>query len=108
MQALVRNGLISLGHAKVLLGATPSKQAELAKQVIERELTVRQTEALLAASLRPKPPEPEPQPVSPLAGELSERFGVPVTVSQNPRGRGKLVIAFDNHAQLQQVLKLLR
>ena len=38
----------------------------------------------------------------------AERFGVPVTVSQNPRGRGKLVIAFDNHAQLQQVLKLLR
>lgn len=108
VQALVRSGLLSLGHAKVLLGASPSKQAELAKQVVERELTVRQTEALLAASLRPKPPEPEPKPEPPLARELSERFGVPVTVSQTPRGRGKLVIAFDNQAQLQQVLKLLR
>jgi ParB family chromosome partitioning protein len=108
VQALVRNGLISLGHAKVLLGATPTKQAELARQVVERELTVRQTEALLASSLRPKPPEPEPKAVPPLARELSERFGVPVTVSQTPRGRGKLVIAFDNNAQLQQVLKLLR
>ncbi|MBA4287193.1 MAG: chromosome partitioning protein ParB [Xanthomonadaceae bacterium] len=108
VQALVRNGLLSLGHAKVLLGASPSKQAELAKQVVERELTVRQTEALLALSHRPKPPEPEPQPVSPLASELSERFGVPVTVSQSLRGKGKLVIAFDSTAQLQQVLKLLR
>lgn len=108
VQGLVRNGLLSLGHAKVLLGASPSKQAELAKQVVERELTVRQTEALLASSHRPKPPEPEPQPVSPLASELSERFGVPVTVSQTPRGKGKLVIAFDSNAQLQQVLKLLR
>ncbi len=108
VQALVRNGLLSLGHAKVLLGASASKQAELAKQVVERGLTVRQTEALLASSLRPKPPEPEPKPVSPLASELSERFGVPVSLSQTPRGRGKLVIAFDNNAQLQQVLKLLR
>ena len=108
VQALVRNGLLSLGHAKVLLGASASKQAELAKQVVERGLTVRQTEALLASSLRPKPPEPEPKAVSPLASELSERFGVPVSLSQTPRGRGKLVIAFDNNAQLQQVLKLLR
>ena len=108
VQGLVRNGLLSLGHAKVLLGASPSKQAELAKQVVERELTVRQTEALLASSLRPKPPEPEPKRPSPVAVELSERFGVPVSLDQTPKGRGKLVIAFDNNAQLQQILKLLR
>lgn len=108
VQALVRSGALTLGHAKVLLGASPSKQAELARQVIERDLTVRQTEALLAASLRPLPPGPAPTPPSPVAVELSERLGVPVSLNQTPRGKGKLVISFDNNAQLQQVLKLLR
>lgn len=112
VQALVRNGLLSLGHAKVLLGATPSRQAELATQVVERGLTVRQTEALVAAGSRPPPPAPTPAhqkgPVSPIASEISERIGVPVSLTQNPRGRGKLVISFENNAQLQQVLKLLR
>ena len=108
VQALVRNGLLSLGHAKVLLGATPSRQAELARRVIEGDLTVRQTEALLAASSRPAPAAAEPVAPSPLAVELSERFGVPVTVSQTPKGRGKLVISFDSNAQLQQLLKRLR
>ncbi|WP_293368209.1 ParB/RepB/Spo0J family partition protein [Nevskia sp.] len=108
VQALVRNGMLSLGHAKVLLGATPTRQAELAKKVIEGDLTVRQTEALLAASSRPAPAAPEPIAPSPVAVELSERFGVPVTLSQTPRGKGKLVISFDSNAQLQQLLKLLR
>lgn len=90
----------------------PSRQAELAKQVVERGLTVRQTEALVAAGSRPPPPAPTPAhqkgPVSPIASEISERIGVPVSLTQNPRGRGKLVISFENNAQLQQVLKLLR
>ena len=101
VQALVRNGLLALGHAKVLMGATPSRQAELAKQVVERELTVRQTEALLMASSRPAAPAPTPLPPSPIAAEISERIGVPVQLTQSPKGKGKLVISFDNNAQLQ-------
>lgn len=108
VQMMVRNGLISLGHAKVLMGASPSRQAELAKQVVERELTVRQTEALLMVLSRPAAPPPAPLPPSPIASEISERIGVPVSLTQSPRGKGKLVISFDNNAQLQQVLKLLR
>ena len=108
VQMMVRNGLISLGHAKVLMGASPSRQAELAKQVVERELTVRQTETLLMASSRPAAPPSAPLPPSPIASEISERIGVPVSLTQSPRGKGKLVISFDNNAQLQQVLKLLR
>ncbi|WP_022976125.1 ParB/RepB/Spo0J family partition protein [Nevskia ramosa] len=108
VQMMVRNGLISLGHAKVLMGATASRQAELAKQVVERELTVRQTEALLMASSRPASPPSASLPKSPIASEIGERIGLPVTLTQSPRGKGKLVISFDNNAQLQQVLKLLR
>ncbi len=108
VQMMVRNGLISLGHAKVLMGATASRQADVAKQVVERELTVRQTEALLMASSRPPATPPAPLPPSPIASEIGERIGLPVTLTQSPRGKGKLVISFDNNAQLQQVLKLLR
>ena len=108
VQMMVRNGLISLGHAKVLMGASASRQSELAKQVVERELTVRQTEALLMAASRPAAAPSVAPPPSPIASEISERIGVPVTLTQSAAGRGKLVISFANNAELQQVLKLLR
>src|SRR3546814_13031637 len=45
VQQLVRNGHLSFGHAKVLLGAEGARQSLLAQPPVERQLSVRQTEA---------------------------------------------------------------
>ena len=61
LMALVEEGALSAGHARALLGApTAALQREAAKQVVERQLSVRQTEALIRALQREKKPKPAP------------------------------------------------
>ena len=65
VQALLRAGNLSFGHAKVLLGVAGARQSQLAKQVLERQLSVRQTEALVheepRTAGRKSPAAPAPQ-----------------------------------------------
>ncbi len=53
--SLVREGRISFGHAKVIMGCDAKKQSEIAKQIIDGELSVRQTEELLKQKQTKKP-----------------------------------------------------
>lgn len=106
VQQLLRDGKLSAGHAKVLLAVEGARQSSLAKWVVDNQLSVRQTEALVQA--RPTPPTraPQPQPHA-LASSLTQRIGLPVKLQQNDKGRGKLVVAFKNQTELNRLLKLL-
>jgi len=106
VQELVRNGKLSLGHAKVLLGVSGARQIALARQVVERELSVRATEQLLAHKPASRPPAPR-RPGA-LEQELSQRIGLPVRLRQSASGRGLLSIAFAGKQELERLLKLLR
>ena len=53
--SLVRDGSISFGHAKVIMGCDAKKQGEIAKQIIDGDLSVRQTEDLLKQKSTKKP-----------------------------------------------------
>ena len=71
--ALVEEGALSSGHARALLGApTAALQRETAKQVVERQLSVRQTEALIRALQREKKDKPAPAQGPDLALYLGE------------------------------------
>jgi ParB family chromosome partitioning protein len=109
VQALVRDDQLSLGHAKVLLAVTGDKQTALARQVVAQQLSVRQTELLVAQ----KPGAAAKAPAkrggrSGLEQELSEKVGMPVQLKQGQNGRGKLTIAFADKNELEKLLKLLR
>ncbi len=107
VQQLVRENKLSLGHAKVLLGVAADRQKALAEQVVARGLSVRETEKLVAAEAGRKPPEPR-APRSVVETELTQRVGLPVRLTQNAQGRGKLVIGFANPGELERILRLLR
>ncbi len=53
--SLVREGRLSFGHAKVIMGCDIKKQGEIAKQIIDGDLSVRQTEELLKQKQTKKP-----------------------------------------------------
>jgi ParB family transcriptional regulator, chromosome partitioning protein len=105
-------GDLEMGHARALLALESEAQLEAAREVVARGLTVRQTEALvrkLQAPEVPGKPEPQPDPgLEQLAGELSERFAVPVSISRNARGNGKITIAYNGEAELDAILKTLK
>lgn len=105
----LRAGSISAGHARALAGHR-APDAILAL-VLERGLSVRQTEALaakLAAGLREPPRRPRLDPdVQALERDLSERLGLRVDLL--PSGRGGVVrIRYADLDQLDGLVALLR
>ena len=104
---LVRNGVLSAGHARALLTADdPSK---LAAQVVVRGLNVRQTEALAAA--KPRPPgsaavTSEDRETRALERDLSERLGLQVAIKHQGK-RGELTIRYKDLDQLDGLVRLL-
>jgi len=98
VQADVRKGTISFGHARALL-AHPDPEA-LAGVVRARGLTVRQTEALASRAAvpgKPRPGDRRPDPdVAALEQRLVERLGLQARVTQGGHGR---VSAFSRSAR---------
>jgi ParB family transcriptional regulator, chromosome partitioning protein len=107
VQALVRDGRLSLGHAKVLLAAQGARQVSLAQLVIERQLSVRQTEALLHAEQAAPKNKPGKPRVPAVEKQISARLGLPVRLHQAESGRGKLTVSFRSGEELERLLKLL-
>ena len=108
VQVMVRDGRLSLGHAKVLLGVSGARQSSLAKLVAAQQLSVRQTESLVKSQGRDKVEEP---PMPPAAAEaqtrLAQRVGLPVSVQQDAKGRGRITIRFKSGAELDGLLQRL-
>jgi ParB family chromosome partitioning protein len=110
-QALA-DDLISEGHARALL-ALPSDEAQISalKMVVDRGLSVRQTEELvrrLKGEAEPKQPK---APLPPEARALEDGFratlGTKVNLVRNRKGRGRLVIHFYSEEELQAIYDLI-
>ena len=113
--SLVEEGALSSGHARALLGApTAALQREAAKQVVERQLSVRQTEALIRALQREKKEKPAPAQGPDLAlylGEaekdLSGRLGRKVKIAHKG-SKGRVELEYYNEQDLEALLELLQ
>lgn len=105
-QALLRNGQLSFGHAKVLLGVEGARQIQLAKLVVQQQLSVRQLEAMIHAE--PKSAAGKSATPAPLEMELASKWGMGVKFKQSDKGAGTLTFAFKSKSDLDRVLAALR
>ena len=109
--AFLKEGKLSTGHAKVLLGLPDAAlQSKAAEAVVGQNLNVRQTEALCKKLVKPEKP-PKLQPLRPaLAGEveyaLREVLGSEVKVDYK-NGQGSLTVHFYSDEQLSAFANLL-
>ena len=112
LQTLIRDGRLSVGHAKVILGlATAGEQKLAADCVLKNSLNVRQTEELVAqlqnGKARPAtPPAVRDAHIGDLENKLRERFGTKVQLRYR-QGKGSLDIRFFNDDDLERILKIL-
>ena len=107
VRTMLERGELSAGHARALLGAPDP--APLARQVVTRELNVRQTEAMVRnqrQSIRPSTSGPRDANTVALERDLSMRLGLPVTL-QPRRNGGTLSIAYRSAEQLDDLIKRL-
>ena len=110
-QELLMRGEIDMGHARALLPLAGVLQVQLAQRVVQKGLSVRETERLVQYALRaPKDPEPKKpdRDVLRLQEELADLLGAQVAIRANNRGAGKVLIDFGNLDQLEGILQRLR
>ncbi|GAD00494.1 ParB/RepB/Spo0J family partition protein [Agarivorans sp. B2Z047] len=109
VKILLEHGDIEMGHARALLALSGETQAETARNVAAKGLTVRDTEKLVKAVLNPKAPKQAAKvdpDINRLEQRISERLGAGVKIQQNKKGQGKLVIDYANLDELDAILAL--
>lgn len=107
VKLLLEYGDIDMGHARALLAIEGDEQTNLARLVASKEMTVRETERLVNKALNPpKPAEitTKDHDVSLLEQQLIERLGAKVAINHGAKGKGKIVINYQNLAELDGIL----
>lgn len=107
----VATGVMSMGHARALLGLEDPRQIEgAARHVQDRQLSVRETEAYVRriGAGTPEPTEKPKADVHTRAAEEQMRLSLGTRVKIVRRGkRGKIEIAFVSEDELQRLYELL-
>jgi ParB family chromosome partitioning protein len=103
----VRNGALTLGHARAIL--TLPNPERLAADVVKKGLSVRQTERLAKRLQTPaKTARPSPEPdTARVEQDLAAQIGYRVKLSSSPRGDGTLTIWYDDLFQLDDLIARL-
>jgi len=114
VRELLDQGVIEMGHARALLSLDPLEQERLAREIADRQLSVRQAENMVRELLAPKPEEKPKQPgdrsadTRHLEQSLAERLGAPVTIQHKSSGAGQLVIRYSSLEELDGILAHIR
>ena len=115
LQTHLRQGRLSVGHAKVILGLDEAQQQTLvANRVIKESLSVRETEDLVdelqGGSTGKTPPQRTPQTrgvhVTSLENRLKEKLGTKVSLTYR-EGKGALTIKYFSDDDLERILNIL-
>jgi len=112
VQQDLKAGLLSVGHAKVLLGVEdPKLQEQLCAQTVRKELSVRQLEEKVRALRKEAVPEKEPDELPDMYYRLLEKvgryFGENISLRRNAAGKGSITIKFDSDEQMERFLQAL-
>ncbi len=110
IQLGLRTALLSIGHAKTLISIEDQDtQLAVYRKIIDNNLSVRKIEEIVrsiteASTGKRKKKGEEPTGHQQLQEQLNRYFQVKVSFVRNPNGKGKIVLAFNNDAELEQIL----
>jgi len=101
---------LDMGHARALLALSGTLQVETAHVVANKQLSVRETEKLVKRIANPAEatkvaPAKKALEVQKLEESLSEKLGASVNIQYNNKGKGKLVVEYNNLDELDGILE---
>lgn len=102
--------LIEMGHARALLSLDEQLQVQAAREVVNKRLSVRETENLvrrLQQSLKKKGSRRPDPDILRLQNRLGETLGARVRIQHLASGKGKLVIMYNNSDEFEGILERL-
>jgi ParB family chromosome partitioning protein len=109
VQLAVRDGQISMGHARALIGLEEKKQLSMFRKIVAEALSVRQVEDLVRGvetknASKPKLNKGELSfEQQKLKEDLSDMFGNQVIIKKDSAGKGKLEIPFNSDEDLNRL-----
>ena len=110
VQVLLENGDIEMGHARTLLAVGGKLQNEVARSIVAKGLSVRETEHLIRrykqqttdnTTAKKAPLDPN---TLKLQEDLSQKLGAKVAIKSNAKGKGQLLIHYNNFDELDGIL----
>ena len=110
VQELLMTGRIDMGHARALLPISSGQQVGVAQRIVQKGLSVRETERLVQQLLNPPKHAPEKtidRDLLNLQERLSDGLGTNVAIRSNKRGAGKVTIEFSSLDQLDGLISRL-
>ena len=113
IQLAVRTGSLSMGHARALINVdTVDKQLYVFQHIKQKELSVRQTKALVRQLYKSGPVNKAvksslPQAFQRIEDNLASQFGTKVKINHSKKGNGSIFIEYYSLEQFNQILKVL-
>lgn len=105
---LVREGTLSAGHARALVGLDNAET--LAKQIVAKDLNVRQVEELVAKQKNPEVKElkkAKDEDIVEIEKDLNKNLGLRIKISPSKQGGGKVVLQYASAAELDMIIDIL-
>jgi ParB family transcriptional regulator, chromosome partitioning protein len=115
IQVAIRDGKITMGHARALLAVDDiSKQLSVYRDILKNNLSVRDVEELARSSSSKTTSRQGDNKENELSFELtkvqnvlSSHFGTKIHLKRNAKGDGRIIIPFESDADLNRILELL-
>ena len=115
IQSGIRDGFISMGHGRAIIGIENlEEQAAIYQKIVSQNLSVRDTEALVKNYQENLLPVVTKQKTSTApvsfekSSELNQYFDAKVDIKMAANGKGKITIPFSSEADFNRIIKLLK
>lgn len=108
-RVMLERGDLEMGHARALLSLTSDDQTLVARSVVAKGLTVRETEKLVRKHLSPVKTTTSNTKADPhieqLERSISDKLGAPIAIQHGAKGKGKISIQYNSLDELDGILR---
>ena len=111
VQLALKEGLISMGHAKAIAGAPAEEQLRVLKKCVKKSLSVRQAEEFVRTLTEQPAPaaaaedEEYPESYSRLVEQLEKFFSQEISIKRSKNGGGKITIGFADDKDIERFIE---
>jgi len=109
VRTLLENGDVEMGHARAILTLEAELQSQVARDIVQKGLSVREAEELVRklrdneAKVNPETQKIDPN-ISRLQDDLSDKLGAKVMFHHDKNGKGKVVLHYNSLDELDGIL----
>ena len=108
-QYALETNKIEMGHARAILSLSPIDQAMMCQKIVNQKLTVREVEKEVSKGLTKKTPkQSKDNDIKRLENELSDIFGINISISHRQSGKGVINFKYSNLDELERIIAKLK